>query len=150
MKVLLATSRSSDMSSRLKDMIPNDIEIIVPKKGTEEELMQLASDVEVIVCVSLSKKVAQAAKNLKLVQKTGAGVDAIPIDDLGDEVMVANTSGADPLQLAEGAVALVLALAKKIVQRHNLFPQSDSTTRRGIELRGKTQPKIYLRNYIHS
>lgn len=136
MKVLV-TSRRSGMSSRLRKMMPDSIRIVVPEKGSEEELVRLASDVEVIVCVHLSADVARAARRLKFIQKTGAGVDAIPFDVLKDEVLVANTSGANPLPLAEGAVALVLALAKDIVRRHNHFPLGDSTGRRGVELRGK-------------
>ena len=108
------------------------------------ELVQLASDADVIVCVTLSEEVAKTAKKLQLVQKTGAGVDGIAFDALRSEVLVANTSGANPLPLAEGAVALVLALAKRIVRRHNLFPQGDNTTRRGIELRGKNAGIIGL------
>ena len=137
MNVLIASRRFSSMSSILQAMIPDDVQIIIPKEGTEEELIQLAPDAEVIVCVTLSPEVAQAARRLKLVQKTGAGVDGIPFDVLKNDVYVANTSGANPVPLAEGAVALVLALAKQIVRRHHLFPQGDSTTRRGVELRGK-------------
>jgi len=42
-------------------MIPDNIQIIVPEKGSEEELISLASDVEVIICVHLSADVARAA-----------------------------------------------------------------------------------------
>jgi phosphoglycerate dehydrogenase-like enzyme len=118
-------------------MFPAEVQIIVPKKGTEEELVQLAADVDMIVCVTLSDKVALAAKKLKIVQKIGAGVDGIPFDVLREEVAVANTSGANPTPVAEGAISLVLALAKHIVRRHNLFPHGDNTTRVGVELRGK-------------
>jgi len=136
MKVLIASPRSG-ISARLQKMVSGNIQIIVPEKGSDEELISLASDVEVIVCVHLSADVARAAKRLKLIQKTGAGVDAIPFDVLRDDVFLANTSGANPLPLAEGAVALVLALAKNIVSRHNHFPHGDNTSRRGVELRGK-------------
>lgn len=127
-------------ASALQDMIPNNIQIIIPKTESEEEQIRLVRDVEVILCVRLSAKVAQAAKRLRLIQKTGAGVDAIPFNVLREDVLVANTSGANPVPLAEGAVALVLALAKRIVQRHNGFPPSGKETRervRGVELRGK-------------
>ena len=127
-------------ASGLQDMIPNNIQIIIPKTESEEEQIRLVSDVEVILCVRLSVKVAQAAKRLRLIQKIGAGVDAIPFNVLREDVLVANTSGANPVPLAEGAVALVLALAKRIVQRHNGFPPSGKETRervRGVELRGK-------------
>jgi len=142
MKVLFAfpqilLSQASSMFSIFKGVLPAGVQIIVPKKGTEEELVQLAVDVDMIVCVTLSEKVALAAKKLKLVQKIGAGVDGIPFDVLRKEVAVANTSGANPTPVAEGAVALVLALAKHIVRRHNLFPQGDSTTMVGVQLRDK-------------
>jgi phosphoglycerate dehydrogenase-like enzyme len=115
--------------------LPDDIEIIVPEKGTDEELLKLVEDVEIIVSSRLSADVAKAAKRLKLLQKTGAGVDAMPFKAIGKDVFMANTSGADPVPLAEGVVALVLSLAKRIVLRHNLFPGRDDT--RGVELRGK-------------
>jgi phosphoglycerate dehydrogenase-like enzyme len=142
MKVLIALppvllSQAPSATSMFKGVVPDDVQMIVPTKGTEEELMRLAAEVDVIICLTLSKEVAQAAKKLKLIQKIGAGVDGIPFDALRDEVAVANTSGANPTLLAEGAVALVLALAKKIVRRHNLFPKVDSATMTGVELRGK-------------
>ena len=111
------------------------MELIIPKKGTEEELIQLARDVEVIVCTRLSGAVVKEAKKLKFIQKTGAGVDALPFDDIGNEILVSNTSGANPVPLAEGTVSLLLALAKRVVQRHVVFPEIDSNP--GTELRGK-------------
>jgi phosphoglycerate dehydrogenase-like enzyme len=138
MKVLFVSRRASDMVSRLRTLLPDEVQMIVPKHNTEEELIRLARDVEIIVCVRLASAVARAATQLKLVQKTGAGVDAIPFEVLGPEVYVANTSGANPGPLAEGTVALVLALAKHIVRRHTLFPKTEKDIRRSIELRGKT------------
>ncbi len=137
MKVLITSPSLARRISELRNMIPKNIEIITPEKESEEELICLAKDVEVIICVRLSPKIVQAAKRLKLVQKTGAGVDAIPFSALGEEVIVANTSGANPLPLAEGAVAFVLALAKRIVQRHKEFQLGKKGSERGVELRGK-------------
>lgn len=135
--MLLASPRLGRMISRLREMVPTDIELVIPKTTTEEELINLASDVEVIICVRLSSKVAQVAKQLRLIQKTGAGVDAIPFDVLGNEVFVANTSGANPVPLAEGVVALLLALAKQIIQRHTCFKTGKIDRGQGVELRGK-------------
>jgi phosphoglycerate dehydrogenase-like enzyme len=118
-------------------MIPDDIEIITPKTESEEELINLAQDAEIIVCIRLSKETVKAAKRLRLIQKTGAGVDAIPFDVVGKDVVVANTSGANPVPLAEGAVALILALAKRIVQRFNRLLNGEVERVPGVELRGK-------------
>jgi len=135
MKVLVVRSYLSDWIAKQKDLLPDNVELITPEKGTEEELVQLARDVEIIVCTRLSAAVVKEAKKLKFIQKTGAGVDALPFDAIGDDVFVANTSGANPVPLAEGAISLLLALARRVVQRHKLFPDIDRG--RGTELRGK-------------
>lgn len=133
MKVLVA---SPGLAKRLAEHLPEGIDLVYPEHGTDEEMVALAGDAEVIVSTRLSADVVRAAKQLKLLQKTGAGVDAMPFEALGEHVLVANTSGSNPVPLAEGAVALVLALAKKVVQRHNSFEQGRSGGP-GVELRGK-------------
>ncbi|MHA1932252.1 MAG: hypothetical protein ACW96X_06905, partial [Promethearchaeota archaeon] len=100
MKVLVVRSYLSDWIAKQKDLLPDNVEFIVPERGTEEELARLARDVEIIVCTRLSAVVVKKAKNLKLIQKTGAGVDALPFDAINDDVYVANTSGANPVPLA--------------------------------------------------
>lgn len=117
-------------------MLPKQIEIVHSERGTDDELIDLASDVEVIVSTRLSANVARAAKRLKLLQKTGAGVDAMPFDVLGEDVYVANTSGANPVPLAEGAMALLLSLAKRVVQRNNEFLRGREVGP-GVLLKGK-------------
>jgi len=118
MKVLVVYK---GLAERIKQRLPANIEVIHPENGTDEELVRLAKDVEVIVSTRLSPVVAENAPKLKLLQKTGAGVDDMPFDALKPETYMANTSGSNPLTLAEGAVALVTALAKRIVPRHNEF-----------------------------
>ena len=133
MKVLTVSRRYAD---QLKKHLPNDVEVIFPKVGDDEELKELARDVEIILATRLSHEVAMAAVNLKLLQKTGAGMDDMPFDALGPDVWVANTSGSNPVPLAEGAVALVIALAKRIVPRHMAF-QAGRSGPSGILLKGK-------------
>jgi len=112
------------------------VEVVAPETGTDDELAGLAGDVEVIVATRLSPEVARAAPGLLLLQKTGAGVDDMPFEALRGETWVANTSGSNPLPLAEGAAALVMALAKKMVQRHRGFLEGRGVGR-GVLLRGK-------------
>jgi len=135
LKVLVVRRDIAERLKNQKNLLPDCIETIVPEKGTDEEILTLAKDVEVIVCSRLSAEAVMAAKRLKLIQKTGAGVDAIPFDAIGENIFIANTSGANPVPLAEGAIALIFALAKRIVQRHNLFPERSNHP--GVELRGK-------------
>ncbi len=133
MKVLVV---NPGLAERIRERMPGDVEVVAPEAGTDDELAGLAGDVEVIVATRLSPGVAVAAPNLRLLQKTGAGVDDMPFEALRGEAWVANTSGSNPLPLAEGAVALVLALAKKVVQRHAGFLDGRGAGR-GVLLSGK-------------
>ena len=133
MKVLVV---NPSLAERIRDHLPMDIEVVKPETGTDDELAGLAGDVEVIVATRLSPEVAQAAPRLKLLQKTGAGVDDMPFDALREETWMANTSGSNPVPVAEGAVALLFALAKKVIQRHGSFMEGRGVGR-GVMLSGK-------------
>jgi phosphoglycerate dehydrogenase-like enzyme len=61
----------------------------------------------------------------------------MPFEALGDDVYMANTSGSNPVPLAEGAVALVLALAKRVVERNNRFLEGRGVSS-GVLLKGKS------------
>ena len=135
MKVLIIRPGIADWLSKQEGLLNKEIELITPKEGTDKEVIELAKEAEIIVCTRLHPDAAAAAKKVKLIQKTGAGVDAIPFETIREEAFVANTSGANPVPMAEGAIALIISLAKRIVQRHNLFP--DRSSDRGTELRGK-------------
>jgi len=124
------------LAERISDHLPEDVEVVKPVTGTDDELARLAGDVEVIVATRLSPEVARAAPKLKLLQKTGAGVDDMPFDALEEETLMANTSGSNPVPLAEGAVSLVFALAKKVIQRHGTFMEGRGVGR-GVLLSGK-------------
>lgn len=124
------------LAERIRDHLPEDVEVVKPETGSDDELAGLAGDVEVIVATRLSPEVALAASRLKLLQKTGAGVDDMPFDALREETWMANTSGSNPVPLAEGAVALVFVLAKKVIQRHGSFMEGRGVGR-GVLLSGK-------------
>lgn len=133
MKVLVV---NPSLAERIRDHLPEDVEVVKPETGSDDELAGLAGDVEVIVATRLSPEVALAASRLKLLQKTGAGVDDMPFDALREETWMANTSGSNPVPLAEGAVALVFVLAKKVIQRHGSFMEGRGVGR-GVLLSGK-------------
>jgi len=133
LKVLVV---NPSLAEKIRDHLPEDVEVVKPVTGTDDELARLAGDVEVIVATRLSPEVARAAPRLKLLQKTGAGVDDMPFDAMREETWMANTSGSNPVPLAEGAVALVFALAKKVIQRHGSFMEGRGVGR-GVLLSGK-------------
>jgi phosphoglycerate dehydrogenase-like enzyme len=62
-------------------------------------------------------------------------VDDLPFDAIRKDIFIANTAGAKPVPFAEGAIALLLALAKQIFPRHSQFPKR--TSLESINLREK-------------
>jgi len=66
MKVLVVNSYIKNWLAGQKEDLPDNVEIISPEKGTEEELIELAKDVEIIVCTRLSAVVVENAKKLIL------------------------------------------------------------------------------------
>jgi len=128
-----------DPIAELKKMVPDSCEFVIPKTGSNEEVARLAEDADAIIGGGIPGYVVKRAKRLKLIQTTGAGANHIPFDSFKDrDIYVANTSGADPSRIAEGAFALILALAKRIVPRHLRFQQGIPYRERSIRLRGKT------------
>ncbi len=134
MKVLVVRPTLAELIKEQNSFSEN-VEVIVPEIGTDEEIEELITDAEIVVCTRISAEAVIKGKKLKLIQKTGAGVDAIPFEVIKEEIHVANTAGANPVPLAEGAIALLMSLAKQIVSRNNLFP--DRSSQSGTEIRGK-------------
>lgn len=96
------------------------------------------ADAEVAVVHSfkdLQKGTWEEASRLRWIVSLPAGADHVPLDDLPGAATVLSTHGANADALAEHALALLLAGAKRIVRdtadlRAGLFAQSDRTSRR--------------------
>ena len=110
------------LSDELKQLLPANCELVVPSssKGIpffsdEDEILQLASDVDMIIAIRVSRKLIESATKLKMIQTIGVGVDRIDIDAAAERgVIVCNAVGLNAIPVAEHAVALMLALAKNI------------------------------------
>jgi len=112
------------LSDELKQLLPANCELVIPfsSKGIpffsdEDEILQLASDVDMIIAIRVSRKLIESAKKLKMIQTIGVGVDRIDIDAAAERgVFVCNAVGLNAIPVAEHAIALMLALAKNIKQ----------------------------------
>lgn len=145
MKVLVTSLRLVNRLPKLKEMVPEEVEFIVPETYTDEELATLAGDVETIICVRLAEEVVRAAPKLRFIQKSGAKVDTIPFDVINErDILISNTSGANPIPVAESAMALVLALAIKIVHRHLKMAKGEVDRSRSQQLAGKAMGVLGL------
>ena len=117
------------------------IEVVQEKVATEEQMIELMRGVDgaqVGVWPLTSRRVMENCPNLKVVSRFGVGVDSIDLEaatELG--ILVCNVPGSNTSEVADHAMALLLALTRKVVD-------ASVSTKRGV---WKDDPKQNARYY---
>ncbi len=118
--------------------------IVLPKRLSEAELLPLVSDVVAMVVRSetkVTRKVIEAASQLRVVGRAGVGVDNIDVEAATQRgVVVMNTPGGNTISTAELSFAMLLSLARKVPQAHGSMASGkwDRKQFQGAEIFGKT------------
>lgn len=119
-------------------------EVITPEQDQplkEAEMIPLVSEVEAALVGNdaVTERVIAAAPLLKVISKHGVGVDNVDVPAATRAgVVVTNTPGANQVAVAELAVALIMALTRKLTY-HDMVVKSGGWSRIiGTELEGKT------------
>lgn len=108
---------------------------------TEVEMLDLVGGVDgtVVGLDEVTARVIQGATDLKVIAKHGVGVDNIDLAAAtAAGIVVTNTPGANEAAVAELAIALMLALARRLVKHHQVVSQGGWARQTGTELAGKT------------
>jgi D-3-phosphoglycerate dehydrogenase len=118
--------------------------VVLDKRLSETELLAQVGDVAAMIVRSetkITRKVIEAAPNLKVVGRAGVGVDNIDVEAATEHgVVVMNTPGGNTVSTAELSFAMLLSLARKIPQAHASMSGGkwDRKQFSGTELSGKT------------
>jgi D-3-phosphoglycerate dehydrogenase / 2-oxoglutarate reductase len=118
--------------------------VVLPKRVSEAELLPLVKDVVAMVVRSetkVTRKVIEAAPQLKVVGRAGVGVDNVDVEAATQRgVVVMNTPGGNTVSTAELSFAMLLSLARKVPQAHGSMVAGkwDRKQFQGTELAGKT------------
>ena len=121
MKVLITTVPFGDKNSAPLDLLDsNDIEYLINplnKKLTEDELIGLVSDFDVIIAGTekISDRVMEKASNLRIISRVGIGLDSV--DLLAAEkrnIKVSYTPDAPAPAVAELTIGMMLALLRSV------------------------------------
>lgn len=133
-KILLATQKPFAASAvkGIEDIAAKaGMEVVkLEKYETEDELVAAVADVDAMIVRSdkVTARVLDAAKNLKIVVRAGAGYDNLDLESCTDHGVVAmNTPGQNSNAVAELAVGLMIYMAR-----------TQFTPATGSELSGKT------------
>jgi D-3-phosphoglycerate dehydrogenase / 2-oxoglutarate reductase len=95
---------------------------VLKQKTAEADLLPLVRDVHALVVRSetkISRKVIEAAPNLRVIGRAGVGVDNVDVDAATQRgIVVMNTPGGNTISTAELTFSMLMALARKIPQAH--------------------------------
>ena len=114
-----------------------------PKAGplTEDELIPLLQGCDAVVASSdiYNAKVFAACPQLKIVSRCGVGTDSVDFDDAKKYgVRVANTPGMMTTAVADYTFALMLSVARKVPQSHQLMKDGGWGEFSGVLVCGRT------------
>src|SRR5262252_3252779 len=118
--------------------------VVLPKRLSEAELLPVVKDVVAMVVRSetkVTRKVIEAASQLRVVGRAGVGVDNIDVEAATQRgVVVMNTPGGNTISTAELSFTMLLNLARKVPQAHATMVAGkwDKKQFQGTELCGKT------------
>ena len=106
----------------------NNISVDVKTGLSEDDIVKIIPEYDGMVVRSatkVTKKILDAAKNLKVIGRAGAGVDNIDVPaEKEKNIIVMNTPGGNANATAEHAFALIMSVLRKI-------PFANETTHKG-------------------
>jgi len=120
-----------------------DIEVDLRPKLPPDEIKAIIGDYSALIVRSGTKVTAdiiEAADNLKVIGRAGAGVDNIDVDAATRKgIVVMNTPGGNTISTAEHTFSLILALSRNIPQAMQSLKEGrwDRKKYLGVELYGK-------------
>jgi len=130
MKVLFCYRVQPSVQEYYQDKMPEDFELIFPQKIDEQTLISLITDVDAVVAHKVSEKELLAAKKLKHIQVPWTGSETLDFNLLKEfpHITVSN-SHSNALVIAEHAVALLIASAKRIVRSDRMMREGNWSSR---------------------
>jgi D-3-phosphoglycerate dehydrogenase len=132
------------------DLLRSECELLGPWTGGTEPVAEMLAraDGVIVRLVRIGEPEFAAAPRLKVVAKHGVGLDAIDVATAtARKIQVVFTPEANANSVAEHALTLMLALAKRIVPAARMIGEgrfADRNRHEGIELAGRTLGVIGL------
>jgi D-3-phosphoglycerate dehydrogenase len=137
-KILLTDYAWADLDIERSILAAGDGELIVAPAGDLETLTRLAADVDAIMTnwAKVPEPVIAASARLKIVSRLGIGLDNIDVAAATRRgIVVTNVPDYCLIEVAEHALALLLALARKVAYYHYETKQGRYQLQSGPTLR---------------
>lgn len=135
--VLLRPFRPND-ERYLRDNLNPHFEIVTPTDFKPATLAAAARDADAAIGLDVGPELIAAAPRLRVVQSPGAGVNGMDFALLARKGIALGSSHSNAPFVAEHAVAMTLALVKRVAAHDRLLRAGDAAGGRRDELRSDT------------
>ena len=99
-------------------VLEGKVEPVILSYFNEETIKKMVADVEGIILrtnIKITGDIIDAAPNLKVISRTGAGVDNVDVTAATKKgILVCHAPGVNSISVAEHALALIMAMAKQL------------------------------------
>ncbi len=120
-KIVMLQPIGAEQEAIIKSCLPDGFEVSAVKGRTPDDLKAGIADADYAVWWDLpvTADIVAAAPRLKLFHKWGVGIDNIDMEACRARgIRIARTTGSNSIPVAEAAVGLTIAIARRIVQAH--------------------------------
>jgi D-3-phosphoglycerate dehydrogenase len=138
-KVLITAPRAVDAIERFEaELGAAECEVVVARSAErleEEDLLPIVGDIHAVICGDdrISRRVLDAAPNLRVISKWGTGIDSIDVAEARSRgIAVCNTPGAFSDPVADTVLGYVLLFARQL---DRMAAEMKAGSWRRIELR---------------
>lgn len=128
-KILLTNHYENRPLEILQSVVPKGFELVVLDEANQENLIYNAYAADYLLVsgrLKINKQVLEKATNLKMIQRTGVGLDSLDLEEIKKKsVPVYVNQGVNSHSVAEHTIMLILASLRKL-------PEIDKNTKLGI------------------
>jgi phosphoglycerate dehydrogenase-like enzyme len=118
MKLLLTNSYAPSLHELIRREAPNEFDVVIPTNPTHAEIVHLAGEAEYLLVggrIPIDAPIIHAATRLRMVQRTGVGVDGIDLDLLRARgIPLYVNRGVNAQSVAEHTLLLILASLRRL------------------------------------
>lgn len=143
MRKVILTKRLNEADAKLFEGI-SDIELVTIPDGDQASFDAHIKDAEAILLSTsykMTQKVIKSAQNLKVISRTGVGVDNVDVLAATEQgVLVLNTPQTNSISVAEHTVALIIAISKQLLMYDSELRSGNFKIRRtnkAVDIQGK-------------
>jgi D-3-phosphoglycerate dehydrogenase len=140
-KVLL----NKEIHPQAMDLLKQHFDVLIADNPKEEALLRKCAEVSAIITRTssyINKKIIEASPKLKVISKTGVGVDNIDLSAATEKgILICNVPGVNSISVAEHTVALILAVTKDLLVMDKAVRKGEWSKRyslTSVELKQKT------------